>query len=131
MCKVYVLTKTTGDWEDTFTSCECVYLTRSEAFAEKEKRDKLYNSLKLKTEDWWNLLDELYDYEEEHGDLDFNNEAEAVYFLHPELDLEQLTLAEEVYEGLGGIPFFSIDEVPLLGDNIPDNLIQILNGNNN
>lgn len=131
MCKVYVLTKTTGDWEDTFTTCECVYLTRSEAFAEKEKRDKLYNSLNLKIEDWWKLLDELYDYEEEHGDLDFNNEAEAIYFLHPELDLEKLTLAEEVYEGLNGIPFFSVDEVPLLGDNIPDNLIQILNGNNN
>ena len=131
MCKVYVLTKTTGDWEDTFTSCECVCLSQSEAFAEKEKRDKLYNSLNLKIEDWWNLLDELYDYEEEHGELDFNNEAEAVKFLHPELDLEQLTLAEEVYEGLRGIPFFSIDEVPLLGDNIPYNLIQILNGNNN
>ena len=63
--------------------------------------------------------------------VDTNSEAEAIKFLHPELDLEQLTLAEEVYEGLGGIPFFSIDEVPLLGDNIPDNLIQILNGNNN
>ena len=78
-----------------------------------------------------NLLDELYNYEEEHGELDFNSEAEAIKFLHPELDLEQLALAEEVYEGLRGIPFFSIDEVPLLGDNIPDNLIQILNGNNN
>lgn len=131
MCKVYVLTKTTGEWEDTYTSCECVYLTRSEAFAGKEKLEKLYNSLDLKREDWWNLLDELYDYEEEKGELPFSTDAEAIKFIRPELDLEQLTLAEEVYEGLGGIPFFSIDEVPLLGDNIPDNLIQILNGNNN
>lgn len=131
MCKVYVLTKTTGEWEDTFTSCECVYLTRSEAFAEKEKRDKLYNSLNIKIEDWWKLSDEIYDYEAEQGELDFNSDAEAIKFLHPELDLNQLTLAEEVYNGSGRIPFFSIDEVPLLGDNIPDNLIQILNGNNN
>lgn len=131
MCKVYVLTKTTGEWEDTYTSCECVYLTRSEAFSGKEKLEKLYNSLDIKREDWWDLLDELYDYEGKHGGLDFINYAEAINFLHPELDLNQLTLAEEVYNGSGGIPFFSIDEVPLLGDNIPDNLIQILNGNNN
>jgi hypothetical protein len=56
MCKVYVLTKTTGDWEDTFTTCECVCLSHSEAFAEKEKRDKLYNSLNLKIEDWWGQI---------------------------------------------------------------------------
>ena len=73
MCKVYVLTKTTGEWEDTYTSCECVCLSHSEAFAEKERREKLYNSLDLKREDWWELLDELYDYEEEgtlYGTLD-------------------------------------------------------------
>lgn len=131
MCKVYVLTKTIGDWEDTLTTCECVCLSHSEAFAEKEKRDKLYKSLNLKIEDWWDLLDELFEYEEEKGELPFSADAEAIKFIHPELDLEQLTLAEEVYDGSGGIPFFSIDEVPLLGDNIPDNLIQILNGNNN
>lgn len=131
MCKVYVLIKTTGEWEDTYTSCECVCLSHSEAFAEKERREKLYNSLDLKREDWWELLDELYNYEEEKGELPFSTDAEAIKFIRPELDLIQLKLAEEVYEGLGGIPFFSIDEVPLFGDNIPDNLIQILNGSNN
>lgn len=130
MCNIYVILKTTGEYEDTFTTAECACLSNSEALEVKKRLDEKYQNCAISQEEWWNYREKLYDYEEQH-DIEFESYSEGFAKLFSELNKKDIELAEEIYEGLDGIPYFHVKEVPLLGDNIPENLIQILNGSNN
>lgn len=130
MCNIYVILRTTGEFENTFTTAECACLSNSEALIIKKKLDEKYQNCTISIEEWWNYVQKIYDYEEQH-DIEFGSLYEGFNELFPELNKEDVELAEEIYEVFDGIPYFHIKEIPLLGDNIPENLIQILNGNNN
>ena len=92
MCNIYVILKTTGEYEDTFTTAECACLSNSEALEVKKKLDEKYQNCSINQEEWWNYREKLYDYEEQH-DIEFESYSEGFAKLFPELNKEDVEFA--------------------------------------
>lgn len=97
--KAYAVIEYGGEWEDKWEHIIGVCSSPELADELKNRTEESHDSTRCAIDEdtWNNMCDALYDYEEEHG-MVFDSNLEGLLTLFPKYSVEDLELAENVYD---------------------------------